>query len=144
MLQMQRLCTWTHEGYTKYFTLKTKTEMASFWFTARWHCLITRRFLVTVLQTDLKWYQIFKEKLVYLKKQYKTILKNVKKGYWGHTTQANTYQSSLKRNTSSSFKIVSTVSSPKGGKKSSLLSTTGHPQYKEPSTMIWTTNGNFF
>lgn len=33
-----------------------------------------------VLQTDSKLHQIFKEKLFYLRKHYKTILKNVKKG----------------------------------------------------------------
>lgn len=34
----------------------------------------------SVLQTGFKLYHIFKEKLVYLKKYYKTILINVKKG----------------------------------------------------------------
>lgn len=44
-----------------------------------------------VLQIDLKLYQIFKEKFVYLKKLYKTILKNVKKGIENiRATLANT------------------------------------------------------
>lgn len=48
-------------------------------------------FSVLVLQTDLKLYQIFKEKPFYLRKHYKTILKNVKKGYLEHTCHPSKY-----------------------------------------------------
>lgn len=96
---------------------------------------------VTVLQTDLRLYRLFKEKLVYFKKRYKTILKNVKKGYCEHTCHPNKYIAvlSVKKYFKTVFKIVSTVLSPEKVKSSFLPST--EQQWR---TMIWTMNGDLF
>lgn len=79
---MQKLYKWTQRLHEVLYIKKHEQRGGKILIHSQMALLnYMRRLLVTVLQTDLNLYQILKEKLVYLKKHYKTIFKNVKKGF---------------------------------------------------------------